>query len=198
MGRACSTVRWIASVIVVLAAAIALDAQAPQTMQDEYAVYELLAPESAAFRTDYEVSATTAGSTMFFDRMGTGLEPAPAALSGRDGAFDAMTGAPVEMMQVTGSQAKARGFAAADPGSDYLAIRLARPIPADGGQARLRVVKTYKDAKSYFREGDAIVFKRAIGLPRAAIVLPALFQLTECNVPSQVLLEPDGRIRVSF
>ena len=32
----------------------------------------------------------------------------------------------------------------------------------------------------------------------AAILLPAGYQLTECNVPSQVLADPDGRIRVSF
>ena len=30
------------------------------------------------------------------------------------------------------------------------------------------------------------------------IVLPAGYQLTDCNVPAQVLSEPDGRIRVSF
>jgi hypothetical protein len=33
---------------------------------------------------------------------------------------------------------------------------------------------------------------------RAAFVLARGFQLLECSVPSQVLSEPDGRIRVSF
>ena len=42
------------------------------------------------------------------------------------------------------------------------------------------------------------VFDRAIPIRRAAILLPAGYQLTECNVPSQVLADPDGRIRVSF
>ena len=71
-------------------------------------------------------------------------------------------------------------------------------MPPDGGQARLRIIKTYKDAKSYRRDGDGIVFDRALGIRRDAIVLPAGYQLTDCNVPSQVLSEPDGRIRVSF
>ena len=174
-----------------------LRAQPSQSMQDEYAVYELLAPETGAFRTDYEVSVTTTGATMFFDRIGAGLQSAAAALSGQDGVVDVMTGARLESTQVSGAQAKQQGFSGAEATASYIAVHLARPVPADG-QARLRIVKTYKDEKSYHRDGDAIVFKRSIGLPRAAFVLPPMFQLTECNVPSQVLLEPDGRIRVSF
>jgi hypothetical protein len=79
-----------------------------------------------------------------------------------------------------------------------LQITLARPVPADGGQARLRITKTYKDAKNYRREGGVLVFDRPVPIRHAAIILPAGYQLTECNVPSQVLADPDGRIRVSF
>jgi hypothetical protein len=93
-----------------------------------------------------------------------------------------MTGAPLKVEQVT------RG----------LQVHLARPVPANGGQARIRITKSYKDAKSYRREGEAIVFDRAIGIRHVAIVLPAGYRLTECNEPSQVLSDPDGRIRVSF
>ena len=71
-------------------------------------------------------------------------------------------------------------------------------MPTDGGQARLRITKTYKDAASYRRDGDGIVFERTIGLAHAAFVLPAGYRLLACNVPSQVLAEPDGRVRVSF
>jgi len=165
-----------------------------QTMQDEYAVYELLAPESASFRTDYEVAATTAGATTFFDRIGNGLQAVP----GGEAVFDVMTGAPLKFEQVTGAQAKAHGLADADVASSYVEVHLARAVPADGGQARVRIVKTYKDAKSYYREDEAIVFTRPLGIRRGAIVLPARYQLIECNVPSQLLVEADGRIRVSF
>ena len=48
----------------------------------------------------------------------------------------------------------------------YIAVHLARPIPADGGQARLRIVKTYKDEKSYRGDGASIAFTRSVGLPR--------------------------------
>src|SRR5690349_7951539 len=60
------------------------------------------------------------------------------------------------------------------------------------------ILKTYQDAKSYYREGDTIVFKRSLSIPRNSVVLPAGYELTGCNVPSQVLAEPDGRIAVSF
>jgi hypothetical protein len=180
---------------VALALGVSLTAQQGQTVQDEYAVYDLLAPETASFRTVYEVAVTTPGATTFFDRIGTGLTSTVAA---DDGAFDAMTGAPLSFEQVTGAQAKAQGLAGADPRSSYLAVHLARPVPAGGGQARLRIVRTYKSPASYRRDGDGLTFDRAIGIPRVAVVLPSGFRLTACNVPSQVLSDPDGRIRVTF
>jgi hypothetical protein len=76
-------------------------------------------------------------------------------------------------------------------------VTLARPAPTEG-QARLLILKTYKDAKSYYREGDTIVFSRPLGIPRNSVVLPAGYELVACNVPSQVLVEPDGRIAISF
>src|SRR5437867_3691043 len=108
----------------VIAAGLALStlviAQERQTLQDEYAVYELLAPDTAAFRTTYEVSATTPGATMFFDRIGPGLQSAPPALSAGDGVVDLMTGAPLEVAQIDGAQAKSRGLAEADASAAYL------------------------------------------------------------------------------
>jgi hypothetical protein len=160
--------------------AAALLAQAPQpTVQDEYAVYDLLAPDTGAFRTVYDVSVTTPGATTFLDKIGTGLSFAPGT---DDGAMDLMTGASLKFEQTTGG----------------LQVHLARPVPADGGQARLRITKTYKDAKSYHRAADGLVFERSIGLPRAGFVLPAGYRLTDCNVPAQVLSDADGRIRITF
>ena len=171
---------WRVWVTVCAIASVSLAAQRPQaTVQDEYAVYDLLSPDTASFGTVYEVAVTTPGATTFFDRIGSGLEFAPGV---DDAVVDMMTGAPLKFEQVTGG----------------LQVHLARPVPADGGQARIRITKTYKDAKSYRREGEALVFDRAVGIRHAAIVLPAGYRLTACNVPSQVLAEPDGRTRVSF
>ena len=163
-----------------------------QTEQDEYTQYELLAPDTASFKITYEVTATASGATMFWNPIRKGSTASDEAV------FDMMTGAPLKFAQVTGAQAKAHGLADADLENDYIEIRLARPVPPDGGQARIRILKTYKDAKSYVRQGDGIVFDRPLGIRRNAVVLPAGYQLTDCNVPSQVLSDPDGRIRISF
>jgi hypothetical protein len=169
----------ISVVAVALALTAPLLAQPHQTVQDEYAVYDLLPPETASFRTVYEVAVTTPGATVFPDRIGAGLTTANAV---DDGVVDLMSGAALKYT-VTNSA---------------IEVQLARPVPADGGQARLRITKTYKDAKNYRRDGDGLLFDRPIGIRHAAIILPAGYQLTECNVPSQVLADPDGRIRVSF
>jgi hypothetical protein len=177
------------------AAALAAPAGAQglrQTEQDEYTRYELLAPDTASFKIDYEVTATTAGARLFWNPIRKG------SVASDEAVYDVMTGAPLKFAQVTGAQARAHGLDGADPESDYIEVHLARPVPPDGGQARLRIVKTYKDAKSYARQGDAIVFDRPLGIRRNTVVLPAGYQLTDCNVPSQVLSEPDGRVRISF
>ena len=62
---------------------------------------------------------------------------------------DRATGAPLKFAQVTGEQARASGLPDADLGNDYIRVELAHPVPADGGQARLLIEKTYEDAKSY-------------------------------------------------
>jgi hypothetical protein len=167
-------------------------AQVRQTSQDEYTLYELLAPDTASFKIDYEVTATTAGATSFWNPIRKG------SVASDEAVYDMMTGAPLKFEQITGAQAKAHGLGNADLESDYIEVHLARPVPPDGGQARVRIVKTYKDPKSYFRKDDGIVFDRPLGIRRNSVVLPAGYQLTDCNVPSQVTSEPDGRIRISF
>ena len=171
---------------------VAGSAYASQTEQDEYTQYELLAPETASFKITYEVTATTLGAKMFWNPIRKGSTASDEAV------FDVMTGAALKFAQVNGATAKEHGLTDADPASDYIEVQLARPVPSDGGQARLRIIKTYKDAKSYRREGNAIVFERPLGIRRNAIVLPRGYWLAECNVPSQVLSDPDGRIRISF
>ena len=55
-------------------------------------------------------------------------------------------------------------------------MHLARPVPK-GGEGRVLIDKTYKDPKSYFRDGDTIVFDRSLGIRRNAVVLPAGYRL---------------------
>jgi hypothetical protein len=181
------------AVIVVLFAALPVAAQAPQrqTQEDDYTRYELLAPDSAQFRILYEVTGTTAGAPFFFNAIRKG------SIATDERVTDMMTGQPLKWEIVSGAQARKEGHPTADLETEWLKVHLARPIPK-GGEARVLIDKTYKDPKSYFRDGDAIVFDRSLGIKRNAVVLPAGYRLISCNVPSQVMATPDGRVMITF
>jgi hypothetical protein len=165
---------------------------AKQTETDEYTRYELLAPETASFKIYYEVTATTPGANFFYNPIRKGSAASDEAV------FDSMTGAPLPFEVVSGTEARKDPLMAdADADTNFIKISLARPVPQDG-QGRVLILKTYKDAKSFYREGDAIVFNRPLSIKRNKIVLPAGYELVGCNVPSQVLPEPDGRVAISF
>jgi hypothetical protein len=171
---------------------LAAQASAPrQTEADTYTRYELLAPETAQFRIVYEVSATTAGATAYYNPIRKGSQATNEAV------FDRLTGEALRFEVVTGAQARQEGLAEADPDTSYIKVRLARPVPKDG-EARLLIDKTYKDPQSYFREGDQIVFSRPLGVKRNSVLLPPDHELVGCNVPAQVRSEDDGRLLVSF
>jgi hypothetical protein len=158
---------------------------------DDYTRYELLAPDTAQFKIVYEVTATRPGARLYFNVIRKGSEASDEAV------FDQMTGQPLPFKVVSGAEARAAGQASADLDANYIQVTLTRPVP-ERGETRLRIDKTYRDAKSYYREGDVIVFARGLGIKRNAVVLPAGYELVACNVPSQVLTERDGRIVISF
>jgi hypothetical protein len=164
----------------------------PQTESDEYTRYELLGPGTGRFRILYEVTATTPGATRFFNPIREG------SVSTNEIVRDRMTGKVLPFTIVSGREARSGGVADADAGGQYIAVQLPRPVPADGGEVRLLIEKTYQDPKSYSVEADRVVFARSLGIKRNAVVLPAGYELVACNVPAQVLTEPDGRVAVSF
>ena len=168
-------------------------AQAPQrqTQEDDYTRYELLAPDTAQFRILYEVTATTPGAKFFFNAIRKG------SIATDERVTDMMTGQPLKWEIVSGAQARAEGHPTADLETEWLKVHLARPVPK-GGEGRVLIDKTYKDAKSYYRDGDTIVFDRSLGIKRNAVVLPAGYRLISCNVPSQVMTTPDGRVMITF
>jgi hypothetical protein len=190
------------AVLTLLFCGAALDAQQPaaptasvaaaQTETDEYTRYELLAPETASFKIFYEVTATTPGAKVYFNPIRKG------SAASEEAVYDAMTGEALRFEVVSGAEARKDPLMPnADLVGNYIKVQLARAVPAEG-QGRILIVKTYKDAKSYYREGETIVFNRGLGIRRNSVVLPAGFELVGCNVPSQVLSEADGRIAVSF
>jgi len=165
---------------------------APQTESDAYTRYELLAPGSAKFRIIYEVTATTPGATYYFNPIRKG------SVASNESVFDRATGKPLPFDVVGSAVAQAGGVRNRDTSQTYIRVKLARPVPADGGEARVLIDKTYEDTTSYYMRGDTLVFTRPLGIKRNAIVLPAGYEITSSNFPSQVLQEKDGRIGISF
>jgi hypothetical protein len=165
----------------------------PQTEADAYTRYELLDPGSGKFHILYEVTATTPGAVAYYNPI------RPGSTATGEHVLDRATGKPLEFKVVSGKDALAQGLSDADPKTDYIRVALARPVPADGGQGRILIDKTYEDRKSYYSAGGPdLVFERPLGIKRNAVVLPQGYELVACNYPSQVIQQADGRIVVSF
>ncbi|HET7218750.1 MAG TPA: hypothetical protein VFJ02_11920 [Vicinamibacterales bacterium] len=159
--------------------------------EDEYTRYELLAPETASFKIVYDVTAVSPGARYFFNPIRIG------SVVTDESVIDLMTGAPLAFKEVSGQEARDAGLTNASLEGRYIRVELARPVP-QGGEGRIRIIKTYKDPKSYYRDGQAIVFDRPLGIKRNSVVLPPGYELVSCNVPSQVIEEADGRVGISF
>ena len=159
---------------------------------DEYTRYELLSPESASFRISYEVTATTAGAKFFYNPIRKG------SIASDESVYDAHLGTPLSFEVVSGAAARQDPLMPdADAATEYIRITLAAPVPQHG-QARLLILKTYKDPKSYYLDGRALVFERPLGVRRNKIVLPPGYEVVGLTVPAQIRTEQDGRIAVSF
>jgi hypothetical protein len=171
---------------------IYLPAATSQSETDEYTRYELLAPDSAKFKITYEVTATTAGARTFYNPIRKGSAASDEVV------LDAMTGKPLHFEVVSGAEARKDPLMPdADLDTDYIKVTLARPVP-NNGQARLVIIKTYEDRKSYYVDGKTIVFDRPLGIRRNKVVLPPGYEVVGLTVPSQIITEGDGRIGISF
>ena len=177
----------------VVTATLAAQPAAParQTDADAYTRYELLAPGSARFRIIYEVTATTPGATYYFNPIRRG------SIATDESVIDRASGAPLKFEEVGAAVARDGGVRG-DSLQTYIRVTLARPVPAEGGEQRVLILKTYEDAASYFTRGDTIVFTRPLGIKRNAVVLPSGYELVASSFPAQVLQEADGRIGISF
>ena len=161
--------------------------------EDDFTLYELLDPSTSAFAITYDTTAARPGQTLFFNAVRAGSAVADERV------IDRATAQDLEWELVSGLAAKANGWLPDRVADDarYLMIRLAAPVP-EGGEARLRISKTYTDPASYRGEGDGLVFERALGIRANAVVLPPGYELTGCSVPAIVSTLADGRVKASF
>ena len=160
---------------------------------DEMTLYDLLSPESHQFAVRYDVAAEAPGSTLFFNIIRPGSEPS------NEKVIDRATGKELSFVMTTAKEAKAYHQADADESNKtkYIKVTLPHPVP-ESGEYRLRIFKTYRDAKSYYGKGDRIIFDRSLSVKRNEVLLPRGFKLVGSSVPVIVATESDGRVELSM
>jgi hypothetical protein len=72
---------------------------------------------------------------------------------------------------------------------------LTRALEA-GTTNRIRLMETYSDPKSYYLNGDELVWDRTFGRLRNTVVLPAGWYLTGLASPATIQTLRDGRVSV--
>jgi hypothetical protein len=180
------------TILAVLALAPVVAAQQSFYSHDNYTQYELLDPESHQFAISYWITERRTGATYLLNQTRSGSEGSDISV------FDPRTGKPLKFDYMTGAELTSAGMTGRfDPAEHYIRAHLPQPVP-EGGEGRVKILKTYKDDKSYYVEGEDIVFKRSLGIARNSIVLPKGFRLVASNVAAQMFTLPDGRLKISF
>jgi hypothetical protein len=190
-------VRLTRSVLLVLACIVSTATLAPGQGQpfyshDNHTEYDLLDPSTHQFAIVYFLTERRVGATVVLNQTRSGSAGSDIAV------FDPVTGEPLKFEYMSGAELTADGTQGRfDPQEHYIRAHLTHPV-REGSEGRVKILKTYMDEKSYFSEGDDIVFARSLGIARNAIVLPQDYNLVSSNVAAQILALPDGRLKISF
>ena len=109
------------------------------------------------------------------------------------------TGEALKVETISGAELKKRGLDAGEPVADATQIVvISFPAVKAGQSARLRITETYTDPNRYRLDGDELVWDRAFGRPRNAVVLPAGWTVVASSTPGSITQDPDGRQRLYF
>src|SRR6266852_6730154 len=180
------------------AAAIIVSAQNPQpnlterAYQDREILYELQAPESHAFRITHDYTVRKAGERYYFNVVRAGSHVSDPE------SIDLDTGEKLKWEIISGKQATERKLPISEAVKDDTEIvvtHLAHAIKA-GETNRIRLKETYADPKSYYTDGEELVWDRSFGRLRNTVVLPAGWHLTALASPATIETLPDGRVSV--
>src|SRR5204862_1493466 len=108
------------------------------------------------------------------------------------------TGKELQFEVVSGKEAKTSGLVSDKTADDaqFIRVHLPGPVPK-GGETRIRILKTYTDAASYFVRDGNLVFDRPLGIRRNVVLLPKSWEVIECASPAIISTDSDGRVRVS-
>lgn len=160
---------------------------------DEITWYELLAPDSHQFAIVYDVSQPREGARYFFNPIRRG------AVATGERVIERATGKELKFTVVNGKAARESGEGprSAPDDQDYIRVELPRPVPKNA-ETRIRIYKTYEDAKSYYLKDGMLVFDRPLGIKRNVVILPKGWEVIGSASPAIVSMDPEGRVRLSF
>ena len=165
-----------------------------RAFQDREILYELQAPESHAFRITHDYTVRKIGEKYYFNIVRAGSHVSDPESTDLD------TGEKLKWEIISGKQASERKLPISDdfkPDSEIVVTSLDHPLAA-GTTNRIRLQETYADSKSYYLEGDELVWDRSFGRLRNTVVLPAGWYLTALAAPATIETLPDGRVSVYF
>jgi hypothetical protein len=160
--------------------------------QDREILYELQSPESHAFRITHDYTVRKVGEKYYFNVVRAGSHVTSPE------SFDLDSGEKLKWETITGKQAVERKLPITDPikdDSEIVVTYLARAIEP-GTTNRIRLMETYADSKSYYVDGDELVWDRTFGRLRNTVVLPPGWYLTGLASPATIETLPDGRVSV--
>jgi hypothetical protein len=160
--------------------------------QDREILYELQAPESHAFRITHDYTVRKAGEKYYFNVVRAGSHVSDPA------SIDLDSGEKLKWEVITGKQATERKLPITDhlkDDSEIVVTHLARALEP-GTTNRIRLIETYADPRSYYLDGDELVWDRSFGRLRNTVVLPPGWYLTALASPATIQTLPDGRVSI--
>ena len=160
---------------------------------DEFTLYDLLPPDTHQFAIIYDVTQAREGAALFFNPIRAG------SIASKERVIARATSADLQFEVVSGKEAKTSGLVSDKTADDaqFIRVHLPGPVPK-GGQTRIRIIKTYTDAASYYLKDGQLIFDRPLGIKRNVVLLPKGWELIGSASPAIVSTDDDGRIRLSF
>lgn len=160
---------------------------------DAYTEYDLLDDaNSNSFRIVFMPVETRPGATHLINETRHGSD------GGGIEVYDPRTGNPLKFEYLPGTEMMGRKIPGSfSPEDHYIWVELPHPVPR-GGEGRVLIYKTYKDARTYYPEGDGIVWTRPLSAQRFGIILPRAYSLVSSNIAAQIMTTSDGRLKLSL
>ena len=160
---------------------------------DDFTLYDLLAPDTHQFAITYDTTQDREGADLYFNAIRAG------STATKERVLSHATGKDLQFEVVSGKEAKASGLVSPKTADNaqFIRVHLPSPVPK-GGESRIRILKTYTDAASYYISGGLLVFDRPLGVKRNVVLLPKGWELVGSASPAITSTDADGRQRLSF